>query len=136
MNFALAEAVLELSRSAFSVSPTLPGSHTAIWILLRWSTPPATSEAFDSPLRRRLMVVSLLPKAARKVNGNSAPSKGWSAKADTAASISTAFMCLFFLMEPLVTADHNQHDPSQPVAGKSMKVEAWIMPGAEIRRWR
>jgi len=47
---------------------------------------------FDSPLRSRLIVVSLLPKAARKANGNSAPSKGWSARADTAASISTAFI--------------------------------------------
>ena len=28
---------------------TAPGSHTAIWMLLRWRTPPGTSDAFVSP---------------------------------------------------------------------------------------
>jgi hypothetical protein len=34
-------------------------------MLLRCSTPPGKSDAFNSPLRRRLIVFSLLPKAAR-----------------------------------------------------------------------
>ena len=41
------------------------------------------------------MVVTLLPKANRKANGNSSPSKGSSANSDIASSISTAFMPVF-----------------------------------------
>ena len=50
------------------------------------------SDLFDSPFRSRLRVVSLLPKASRKANGNSSGSKGRSASADTASSISIAFI--------------------------------------------
>ncbi len=57
----------------------------------RWSTPP-TSEPFDAPDRGRLIVVGLFPKACRNANGNSSPSNGRPARADTASSISTAFI--------------------------------------------
>ena len=40
-------------------------------MLLRWSTPPGTSDALDEPLRSLLTVSSLLPKAVRKAKGNS-----------------------------------------------------------------
>src|SRR5262245_1702142 len=92
MNLALALAVAGLALSAASVLPTAPGGATAIWILFVWRTPPGRSDLLDSPLRRRLRVVSLLPKACRKANGNSPPSNGCSARADIASSISTAFM--------------------------------------------
>jgi hypothetical protein len=36
-----------------------------MWTLLRWSTPPVTSGAFDWSERSRLIVVSLLPNAAK-----------------------------------------------------------------------
>src|SRR6185369_2889751 len=92
MNLALAWPVFGLARSVASVSPTLPISHTAMWMLLRWSTPPGRSEALESPLRRRLSVVSLLPNAARNEKGNSAASKEARANSEIACSISTAFM--------------------------------------------
>src|SRR6218665_3257876 len=79
MNLALAFVVAGLSRSAARVAPTVPGAHTARRIWLRWSTPPGTSDALLLPARRRLRVVSLLPKAARKANGNSCLSKDWGA---------------------------------------------------------
>ena len=62
-----------------------------MWMLLRWSTPPR-SEPFDAPERSRLIVVSLLPNARRNVKGNSPASNSRSASADTASSISTAFI--------------------------------------------
>src|SRR5690606_10982128 len=92
MNLALALVVAGLARSALSVSPTLPDSHTLMWMWLRNSTPPGTSEWLLLPVRRRLRVTSLLPNAARNANGNSAASKGWSASSEMACSISTAIM--------------------------------------------
>ena len=65
MNFALALAVAGLSLSALSAFGTEPGSQVRMWMLLVWRTPPR-SDLFDAPARRRLMVVSLLPKASRK----------------------------------------------------------------------
>ena len=62
-----------------------------MWMLLRWSTPPK-SDPFDAPDRRRLIVVALFPKASKNANGNSSSSKGRSARAVTASSISTAFI--------------------------------------------
>jgi hypothetical protein len=54
------------------------------------------------------MVVALLPKANRKANGNSSPSKGSSANADIASSISTAFMPVFpHSVEILIFGDSN-----------------------------
>jgi len=50
---------------AFSVTAKLPRAHVARWMLLVCSTP-LMSDLFDAPSRRRLMVVSLLPKAKRK----------------------------------------------------------------------
>jgi len=61
-------------------------------MLLRSSTPRGTSEALLLPARSRLRAVSLLPNAARKVNGNSTASKGSKARSEMADSISTAFM--------------------------------------------
>ena len=61
-----------------------------MWMLLVWRTPPR-SDLFDAPARSRLIVVSLLPKASRKANGNSPASNGCSASAEMASSISTAF---------------------------------------------
>ena len=46
--------------------------------------------------RSRLMVVSLLPKACKKANGNSPASNGCSTSAEIACSISTAFTSLLF----------------------------------------
>ncbi|RMU66523.1 hypothetical protein ALP29_200361 [Pseudomonas syringae pv. avii] len=92
MNFDFAFVVAGLARNALRVSPTVPASHTAIWMLLRSSTPPAISDPLLLPARSRLRAVSLLPNAARKANGNSAVSKGWRASSDIADSISTAFM--------------------------------------------
>src|SRR4051794_33544724 len=64
-------------------------------MLLRWRTPPGTSEVLDDPDRRRRTVVSLLPNAMRNWNGNSSRSNGWLASSDTASSISTAFIELY-----------------------------------------
>src|SRR5690606_33148946 len=66
--------------------------------------PFGTSDALVFPLRSRSIVVFLLPKAARKAKGNSSPSKGWDARSDTAASISTAFMCYLYQMDWCVRA--------------------------------
>jgi hypothetical protein len=71
---------------------TSPAGQTAMWMLLRWSTPPSMSEALDVPVRSRFMVVSLFPKASRSANGNSAASKGFCTSADMTSSISTAFI--------------------------------------------
>jgi len=76
INLALAFVVAGLARNALRVSPTVSASHTAIWMLLRWSTPPGTSDALLLPVRKRLRAVSLLPKAAKNENGNSVASKG------------------------------------------------------------
>ena len=58
MNLALAFVVARLARSALSVSATPPaaslGRHTARWMLLRSSTPPATSEVLLLPGWRQL----------------------------------------------------------------------------------
>jgi hypothetical protein len=64
-NLALAFPVAGLALSAAKLFVTAPGSATAICMLLAWRTPPR-SDLFDSPLRRRLSVVSLFPKACRK----------------------------------------------------------------------
>jgi hypothetical protein len=77
--------------SAAKVFVTSPGEETAIWILLVCRTPPR-SDLFDAPARSRLIVVSLFPNACRKANGNSPLSKGCSASAEMASSISTAFI--------------------------------------------
>ena len=68
-----------------------------MWIWLVCSTPPM-SDRFDAPARSRLMVVALLPNASRKANGNSAASNAASARAETASSISTAFIQTASLM--------------------------------------
>ena len=60
-------------------------------------------DAFDSPLRSRLMVVSLLPNATKKSNGNAAASNGCCARLEMASSISTAFM------GSLMVADGTKH---------------------------
>src|SRR6056297_388524 len=60
-------------------------------MLLAWSTPP-WSDLFEVPVRRRLMVVALLPNASRKAKANSSGSKGTSENAEIASSISTAFI--------------------------------------------
>jgi hypothetical protein len=65
MNLALARAVAGLAFSAWSVAVTWPGSQVAMWMLLVCSTPPR-SDLLAAPLRRRLRVVSLFPKAWRK----------------------------------------------------------------------
>jgi hypothetical protein len=54
------------SSRPFSISPTKPGAHTAIWMLLRWSTAPGASDALNSLLRRRLMVTSFIAKGGKK----------------------------------------------------------------------
>lgn len=41
-----------------------------MWMLLRWSTPPGMSDVLLLPVRRRFIVVSLLPNAARNAKGN------------------------------------------------------------------
>ncbi len=53
---------------------------------------PSTSDLLVFPLRSRLSVVALFPKASRNINGNSAASKLASARSETAYSISTAFI--------------------------------------------
>ena len=67
-----------------------------MWMLLVCSTPPR-SDLFDAPERSRLIVVGLFPKASRKAKGNSFESKGCSASAEIASSISTAFNVLLCL---------------------------------------
>lgn len=62
LNFALPRAVAGLALRACSFAVTWPGSQVAIWMLLVCRTPPR-SDLFDAPLRSRLIVVSLLPKA-------------------------------------------------------------------------
>jgi hypothetical protein len=62
---ALASAVAGLAFSACRVVVTWPGSQGAMWMLLVCSTPPR-SDLLVAPLRRRLSVVSLFPKAWRK----------------------------------------------------------------------
>lgn len=86
----LALVVAGLSFRAARVLVTSPGVQTLMWMLLRWRTPPI-SELFEVPLRSRLMVVALLPKASRNRYGNSAATNGCSASSDIASSISTAF---------------------------------------------
>ena len=132
MNFALHLAIAGLAFSAARVLATSPAAATAIWMLFVWRTPPR-SDLFDSPLRRRLRVVSLLPKACRKANGNSAASNGRSASADMASSISTAFI-------PPLTArfsrprrkPHHQRSPRhQP--GRLAPSSGSGLPGERIR---
>ncbi|MNN71198.1 hypothetical protein D3C81_1871130 [compost metagenome] len=64
-NLALARAVAGLALRAARVWVTSPAAHTARWMLLVCSTPPK-SDLLVAPERRRLTVVSLLPKACRK----------------------------------------------------------------------
>ena len=71
---------------------TLPSSQTAIWMLLRWRTPPGKSEVLLLPVRNRLIATSLFPNAARNSNGNSCALKVARARSVTADSISTAFI--------------------------------------------
>src|SRR5205085_8527898 len=92
MNLAFWLAVAGLSRSPARAAGTLPSGQTWMWMLPRWSTPPGRSDLFVLPLRSRLSVVSLLPNASRKAYGNVAGSNAASANAETAASISTAFI--------------------------------------------
>src|SRR5690625_5035917 len=61
-------------------------------MLFRCSTPPATSDRFVLPVRKRLMVTGLFPNASRKEYGNSAAANGSSMRAVTACSISTGFI--------------------------------------------
>jgi hypothetical protein len=57
---------LGLARNAAKVALTSPGAQVAIWMLLRCSTPPGTSDAFDERARSFVIVTSLFPNAARK----------------------------------------------------------------------
>jgi hypothetical protein len=61
MNLAFCLVVSGASESFCRVSVTCPDSQTARWMLLRWRMPPDTCDLLELPLRRRLMVVSLLP---------------------------------------------------------------------------
>ena len=76
---------------AASAAAASPSGATLMWMLLRWRTPP-TSDRFVVPTRSRLMVVCLFPNASGKAKGNSPGSKGSPARAETASSISTAFI--------------------------------------------
>ena len=57
-------ALSDEALSLASACPTCPGAQVRMWMLLVWRTPP-TSDLFVVPVRSRLSVVSLLPKAAR-----------------------------------------------------------------------
>src|SRR5664280_2727489 len=57
-------AAAGLLRSAVSVRVTSPALQVAMWTWLVWRTPPR-SDLLYAPARRRLIVVSLLPKASR-----------------------------------------------------------------------
>jgi hypothetical protein len=86
-----AVVVLGLAFSSASFLEAAPIEQTAIWTLFTCSTP-ITSDLLVAPARSFLMVVSLLPKASRNANGNSAASNGRSARSLTASAISTAFI--------------------------------------------
>lgn len=74
---------------------------TAIWILLCCKTSPSISDLLLLPVLKRLMVVSLFPKASRKKFGNSADSNRWSANKAMASSISTA--SIFYIIHDQTT---------------------------------